>query len=431
MGEYIEKEILDRLVLACIHCGFCLQSCPTYRVLGYEPDSPRGRLYLIKSLLENRVGPEESVLEHLYKCIVCRGCETACPSGIKYGFIMDSMRSQISKSHEFSFIKKLELSIGAKFLISHIDFLRFIMSVIRLSQKIGIDRLVRHMPKPLNELDYLMPSLPTSKIHYSKIPEIIRPDSKRRARVGFLHGCLMEAALPWVNRAMIHVLLANGYEVITPRNQTCCGAAPLHEGFIEYAKKLARRNIDIFERADVDYVLSSASGCVATLKMYDELLKNDSKYENKAKEFKNKVKDFSELFFENGFDKNFGELDLKVTFHDSCSLAHAQKITKQPRIILNSIPGLKLVEMKDSDLCCGAGGLNWILYPEITRETLGMKLQNAKATNASVVLVSNIPCYLNISRGVRRLKLDMKVAHYVELLDEAYRKAKAYSEKTE
>jgi glycolate oxidase iron-sulfur subunit len=423
LAGYIDKSEIERLVLTCIHCGFCLLSCPTYRVLGYEPDSPRGRLYLIRAFLDKRIGMEDKFVEHLYKCIVCRGCETACPSGAKFGIIMDSMRSQAVKEYRFSVTQAIELRLGGKFLVTHIDLLRYLMTFMRVLQRLGVEYLVKNLPSPLNELDYLMPTSASSKLYYPKIPEIIKPHGRRKYRVGFLHGCLMEAALPWVNRAFIRVLLANDCEVVTPRSQTCCGAASMHEGFLDHAKKLAKNNLDAFESLDLDYIVASASGCVATLKMYDELLKNDPEYGKKAKELRKKVRDLSELLLEIGMNKNFGELGITTTFHDSCGLAHAQRITQQPREILRSIPGLRLVEMKDSDLCCGAGGLNWLLHPEITKETLSMKLRNARETGASAIIVSNIPCYLNISRGVKRWKIKMNVLHYVELLDEAYRKA--------
>lgn len=421
MTEHFNRTELEKLIYTCIHCGFCLQSCPTYRVLGYEPDNPRGRLYMIRAYLERRVSLEDKVVEHLYKCIVCRGCETACPSGVKFGIIMDLMRSRIIKEYKFSLLKTTELKLGAKFLVTHINLLRYLMTFVRFLQMLKIESLVKHLPRPLCELDYFMPNLPSSQLYYPKIPEIIKPRDDRKYRIGFLHGCLMEAALPWVNRAVIRVLIENGCEIVTPRSQTCCGAAPMHEGFLDHAKRLAKTNIDAFEGLDVDYIVASASGCVATLKMYDELLKNDPEYENKAKEFRKKVRDLSELLLEINMNKNLGEVDVTTTFHDSCGLAHAQKITQQPRNILKTIPRLKIVEMKDSDLCCGAGGLNWILYPEITKETLAMKLKNAKDTGASIIVVSNIPCYLNISRGIRRLKIKMNVLHYIELLDEAYR----------
>ncbi|MEM3906604.1 MAG: (Fe-S)-binding protein [Nitrososphaerota archaeon] len=426
MIEYAEKMDLDKLVLTCIHCGFCLQSCPTYRILGYEPDSPRGRLYLIRALLEKRIELGEKIVEHLYKCIVCRGCETACPSSVRFGILMDMTRSQITKKYRFPLLQAIGLKLGAKVLVSHINLLRYLLTFNRLLQKIGIEYLVRLLPKPLSELDYLMPPSPSSRIYYPKIQEVIKPVTNKKLSVGFLQGCLMEAALPWVNRAVIRILLANGCEVITPRGQTCCGAASLHEGFIEYAKKLARKNIDVFENVNVDFILASASGCVATLKMYDELLKDDPEYAGKARKFKRKVRDFSELLLEIGMNKNLGPVNLTTTFHDSCGLAHAQKITQQPRIILRAIPGLSIIEMKDSDLCCGAGGLNWLFHPEITKETLMMKLKNAAATGASTIAVSNIPCYLNISRGIKRLKIKMNVVHYAELLDKSYRSAKLY-----
>ena len=195
------------------------------------------------------------------------------------GIIMDSMRSQAVKEYRFPVTQAIMLRLGGKFLVTHIDLLRYLMTLMRVLQRLGIEHLVKHLPRPLSELDYLMPSSSSPKLYYPKIPEIIKPPGRRKYRIGFLHGCLMEAALPWVNRALIRVLIANECEVVTPRSQTCCGAASMHEGFIDHAKKLAKNNIDAFENFDVDYIVASASGCVATLKMYDELLKNDPKYE--------------------------------------------------------------------------------------------------------------------------------------------------------
>jgi glycolate oxidase iron-sulfur subunit len=230
---------------------------------------------------------------------------------------------------------------------------------------------------------------------------------------------------------MIRVLAANGCEVVTPRDQNCCGAPALHEGMRETAKRLARVNIEAFEKSDVDYIVASAAGCGATLEMYGEILKNDREYSKRAEALSRKVRDSSELLLEIGMNARLGEVDATVAYHDSCALAHAQKITQQPRKVLKSIPGLKLVEMKDSDLCCGAGGLNWFTQPDITMEILKMKLMNAAATGASFIVVANLPCYLNIGRGVRRFGLKMKPVHFVELLHESYRKAGAYAVKGE
>jgi glycolate oxidase iron-sulfur subunit len=417
-----------RLILACIHCGFCLQICPTYRALGMEPDSPRGRLYLIRAMAEHKSRMTVDSVEHIYRCVVCRGCETACPSGVKFGYIMDLARAQLIRNHGLPLRSIVTMNVGSNALVTHLSLLKIISTFVRACQKIGLTNLVKHAPETLSRFDFLIPPY-SGRVYYPEIPEIVPPMGDKKCRVGFLHGCLMEASFPWTNRAMIRVLAANGCEVVTPREQNCCGAAALHEGMRETAKKLARVNIEAFERAQIDYLVASAAGCAATLEMYGEILKNDPEYSKRAEALSQKVRDVSELLLEIGMNTRLGKLNAVVTYHDSCALAHAQGVTQQPRRILNSIPGVRLVEMKDPDLCCGAGGLNWLTQPDITIETLRMKLKNAAATGASFVVVANLPCYFNFARGVRRFALKMKPVHLVELLDESYKNGGRYSVK--
>ena len=413
------------MILSCIHCGFCLQICPTYRVLGSESDSPRGRIYLIRGIAERRIGIASDSLEHIYRCVVCRGCETACPSGVKFGLIMDAARAQIVAKRKLRLRDVVTTNVSTNALVTHLSLLRLISIFVRAAQRIGLTNVVKYAPETLSRLDFLIPPH-SDRLYYPEIPEVVPPIGEKRCRVGFLRGCLMEAFLPWTNRAMIRVLAANGCEVVTPRDQNCCGAAALHEGMRETAKRLARINIDAFEEAEVDYIVASAAGCGATLKMYGDILKNDPEYSERSEALGRKVRDVSELLLEMGMNGRLGKVDATVTYHDSCALAHAQRITQQPRKILTSIPGVKLVEMKDSDLCCGAGGFNWFTQPNITMETLRMKLINAAATGASSIVVANLPCYLNFGRGVRQSKVKMKPVHLVELLDESYKKAGVY-----
>lgn len=367
-------------------------------------------------------------MEHIYRCVVCRGCETACPSGVKFGYIMDDTRAQIVEQNKLPFADVLTLHLGTCVLVTHLPLLRLVSTVVRIGQKMGLTDLVRYAPKALSRFDFLVPPHP-DRVYYPEIPELVAPIGNKKCRVGFLRGCLIESSFPWTNWCMIRVLAANGCEVVTPRDQNCCGAAALHEGMKGVAEKLARVNIKAFEKAQVDYVVASAAGCGATLRTYGEILENDREYSERAQVFSRKVKDASELLLDIGMNPRLAKLDATVTYHDSCALAHAQKVTQQPRRILNAIPGLRLVEMKDSDLCCGAGGLNWFTQPDITTETLRMKLINAAVTGASYIVLSNLPCYLNLCHGVRRFGLKMKPIHLVELLDESYRKAGAYDAK--
>lgn len=345
---------------------------------------------------------------------------------MKFGQIMDAVRAQIVTKQKLPLGDIVTLNVGTNMLVTHLNLLRVISTFLRAAQRIGLTDLVKYAPKTLARLDFLVPP-PSDRLYYPEIPEVVPAIGDKKYRVGLLRGCLMEASFPWTNRAMIRVLAANGCEVVTPRGQNCCGAAALHEGMKETAKKLARVNTEAFERAGVDYIVTAAAGCGTTLGMYGEILRDDPKYSKRAEALSGKVRDPSELLLEIGMNARLGRLDTTVTYHDSCALAHAQKITQPPRRILNSIPGVKLVEMKDSDLCCGAGGLNWFTQPDITTETLKMKLANATATGASFIVLANIPCYFNLARGVRQFGLRAKPVHLVELLDESYRKAGAYA----
>lgn len=454
------------LMRQCIHCGFCLPTCPTYAVLGVEMDSPRGRIYQMQAVAEGRLGITDDFIDHMYCCVGCRACETACPSGVQFGKLIEAAREQIQLTPaETGNQTELEASDlngtgpdiapqGTSFALQLLrrfffDVMlpsRLVLSVVfaglKLYQRSGLQALahstgifdaINALPTPfqgkLKVPEALMDKAKGDLIP-EQLPEITPALGQKRYRVGFISGCIMDQVFHDINEATIRVLTANGCEVVTPPQQSCCGALHVHGGEAEHGRDLARHNIAVFEQYNCDAIIINSAGCGSTIKEYGHLLRDDPAFAQRARAFSEKVKDISEFLVSIELNKDMGELPLTVAYHDACHLVHGQKIKRQPRQLLKAISGLKLVDLKEADWCCGSAGIYNITNQEMANELLERKMKHIAATGASVIATGNPGCMMQIAMGARERGLQVEVMHPVQLLDGAYRAGGAYTPTT-
>ncbi len=404
----------DADLYKCVHCGLCLSACPTYLETGLETESPRGRIALMKAVREGRVGLTEQVTPHFDLCLQCRACEAVCPSGVPYGRLMEATRSQLAARRKPSFA----LRIAYRSLLPHPKRLYSLGWLLRAYQRSPARAIGRLLPGKLRRLQEQLPPLPNRFFHPQA--EAFAPKGATRARVALLSGCVMPIVHGPTMQAAVRVLQRNGCEVVTPVAQACCGALNLHGGDIQQARALARRNVDAFLDADVEAVVVASAGCGSTMKEYGHLLKDDPVYAEKARRLGGVVKDISEFLTTLPLMPPERSVKLRVTYQDACHLAHAQRITQQPRDLLRRIPGVDLIEMENAGLCCGAAGLYTVSQPEMSRRLLERKVRAILDTKADVVVSSNPGCMMQVQAGLRRAGSSVRVLHLVDLLDEAY-----------
>lgn len=400
---------------ACVHCGICLPQCPTYRVLGEEMDSPRGRVYLMRAAAEGRAELTPGLARHLDLCLGCRACETACPSGVPFGQLLEATRAQLDRKRvraRESAHATLEWALS---IFPHPDRLGALLWPLRLYQASGLRKLVRASGilapfKRLQAMDALLPRvLPGA----SSLPELIPARGRARGRAALLTGCVQRFFFPEINLATARLLSAAGWEVVVPRGQGCCGALHLHAGRLDEFRAMARSLMAALGR-DVDIVVTNAAGCGSALKEYGHWLGDEG-----AERFAGLVKDISEVLVD--ADLPLGELRETVTYHDACHLAHGQKVRAQPRELLRRIPGVTLVELTDSDLCCGSAGVYNLLEPEMAAELGRRKLERIRETGARIVAAGNPGCIMQISQQALEAGLALEVMHPVTLLSRALR----------
>lgn len=405
----------------CVHCGLCLNQCPTYRVLHLEPESPRGRIHLVRAVAQGRIEPNERFSDHLYLCLMCRACETACPSGVQYGRIAEAARELLGPPG--SPLARAVTKLALTHLLPSPWRLKMLAHLLRLYQRSGVQRVARRLlPRRLQEIEAMLPPLPDR--FFTPQSALLPAIGKRRARVAMLSGCVMSALFSDVNEATVRVLRLNGCEVVIPKEQGCCGALNIHNGETKVAKVMARRNIDAFLSAGVEAVIVNAAGCGAAMKEYGHLLRDDPAYADRAQSFGRLVKDASEFLAEIGLVGPLRRVELVVTYQDPCHLAHGQKVRDQPRKLLAAIPGLRVVEMENSDRCCGSAGIYNLTHPEMSQELLREKMASIAQTAAEAVVAPNPGCMLQLSYGARTYGPRLTVLHLMDLLDRAYNHGK-------
>ncbi|MBI2942974.1 MAG: 4Fe-4S dicluster domain-containing protein [Candidatus Wallbacteria bacterium] len=409
----------------CVSCGLCLPHCPTYRERPFEMASPRGRIQLIKGLATGELTGYEALDEHLSLCLACRACESACPSAVKFGSLIESARAVLNDRLAPSWGRRL----GAFFMrhvFPHQRRLAAVAALMRAYQASGLQRLFREtplrgcFPERIVELESMMPEM--SPLGEMPAPRgELEPYGVERGRVGFLTGCVMQLAMASTNAASMDVLRFNGLRVVLPREQRCCGALHLHNGFIPEARALARANIAAFEEAGVDWIVTNQAGCGSTLKEYGKLLDDEPDWAGRAEAFRGRVRDINELLVELGLRPPSGRLALRAVYDDPCHLVHGQKIKAQPRQLLRAIPGLELAEAREADWCCGSAGIYNVTHTEMSLAILQRKMDDLLSTRPDVIVTSNPGCAFQLRYGARRAGHAVQVVHVMDLLARSYR----------
>ena len=410
---------LDR----CVHCGLCLNACPTYRELGLEMDSPRGRVY---QMVQVAAGAPitSSYQEHIGLCLACRGCESACPSGVPYGRMVEDARCQIeSQARRGRLATWLRDFVFRKLLVSP-RALTAAGALLYLYERIGLKTLMRvlgffRLAGRLGEIAQLAPSA-DPPFFFSQIGKTFPAEREQRYRVAFLSGCIANVTFARLNEATVRVLQKNGCEVVIPAGQGCCGALHLHAGLRSDAQRLARRNIDALENGGYDAIITNAAGCGSTLKEYGELLADDPQYAAKAREFAAGMRDVTEFLAGIELNPAMQPVNAVVTYQDSCHLAHGQRVRGAPRKLLAAIPGLEFREMRGADICCGSAGIYYVVQNGMAMQILASKMKSVNATEAGIIATANPGCMLQLEAGVRMHGKEQKVMHVVELLDRSY-----------
>jgi len=414
------------LFLDCVHCGLCTAACPTYAELGDENDSPRGRIYLMRAVTDRRIELDDKVRGHLELCLDCRSCETACPSGVQYGKLIEPFRVAMEQQSDgpqrsddwfhrwilfgiFPYPKRMRLALWPA----------------RIAQRLGLvallekTRLLNLLPSRLQQLVRM---LPPPQRRQKDLPTFAPAIGKRRARVALFTGCIGDVMFRQTHWATVRVLQQNGCDVLIPREQVCCGAIHFHAGSSEPARQMASQNLAAFATDDVDAVIVNIAGCGAMLKDYGHHWHDEMQPQRER--FASKIQDIHEFLDKLGIVKPTGEIALTATYHDACHLVHAQKIKDAPRRILAQIPGLELRELPESELCCGAAGTYNLTQPEMAGRLSRRKLDNIISTGARAVITANAGCLLQIAREARQQGEKFWIGHPIELLDLSYRNEK-------
>jgi glycolate oxidase iron-sulfur subunit len=428
----------------CIHCGLCLNACPTYRLWNLEADSPRGRIHqmihVAQSEIQNKAASElhhdvqgdgsiaaqseslitDSFVDHIDKCLDCRACETACPSGVEYGKLVEHARARIERDYERPWLARVTRDFVFRDLLPSphriIDFAR----VLRLYQRSGLQAIARTIGVlkllGLSDRERFLPRI-DDDFFYRRFGWTFPAAGPRRARVAFFAGCIANVTFSRLNEATVRVLTANGCEVVVPSGQLCCGALAAHAGVRDAARDLAKTNIPIFLHEDFDAIVTNSAGCGSTLKEYDHLFSPDEPEHVQARAFSEKVRDVTEFLAALGLTAKLNALPFRVTYQDSCHLLHGQKIREAPRTLLRAIPNLELVELPCSEICCGSAGIYNVTQTETSLELLAEKMHHAKSTRAPIIATANPGCLLQLRAGASIHKTNQEVLHVVELLD--------------
>ena len=404
----------------CVHCGLCLNHCPTYRLWHLEADSPRGRIHQMIRVEQGDAPVNASFVEHIDKCLDCRACETACPSGVEYGKLVEFARARIERDYQRPFLSRLARGFAYRRLLPHPSRIAFFACLLRFYQRSGLQTLARRSgflgAIGLEEREALLPRIDDS-FFFRRLGKTFHPIGERRARVAFFAGCVAQVTFSALNEATIRVLTANGCEVVVPAKQVCCGALASHAGVRDAARDLARRNLKAFSNDEFDAIVTNAAGCGSTLKEYSHLFAKDEPEFQAAREFESRVRDVTEFLASLGMVASLKPNPLRVTYQDSCHLLHGQKVREAPRTLLREIPELDLVELPYSDICCGSAGVYNITQTEASLELLAEKMKHAASTNATTIVTANPGCLLQMRAGTQLHKTGQQVLHVMELLD--------------
>jgi glycolate oxidase iron-sulfur subunit len=423
LGGFSGEDVPEPdLLRACVHCGMCLSSCPTYRITGQEMSSPRGRLWMMGAVATNRLKLLDPVFdEQMYQCLNCRACEAVCPSGVHYGPLVEASRAQLEQHRSRPFWQRALRSVTLGWLFADDRRMRRLAAGLRLYQRSGAAAMLQRSGflrvLGLEEMEAMLPPVAQRPL----VPGQERWSAVDGDReVQLFNGCVMGTAFADTNRAAARVIARNGASVDVPVGQQCCGALQVHSGMMEQARRLARANIDAFEAAGSPTVVVTAAGCGAALKEYGYLLKDDPAYAIRAEQFSSRVADTTEYLAQHPLRQPTHRVERTVTYQDPCHLAHAQRIVEQPRSLLRSIPGLRVIEMRESSLCCGSAGIYNLIRREMAEALGDRKARHAIATGAVEVVTANPGCYLQVASSLRRQGAKMRVRHIADLLDEAY-----------
>lgn len=429
----IQQAFKDKMdydeLMNCTRCGFCLPSCPTYIETNQnEVHSPRGRIALMKGLVDGVIEPSDEVKESIDLCLGCRACEPVCPSGVQFGHLLEQARDAIYQTNEQSFLEKTTRSFAFNKLFPHQNRMQRATSLIGFYQRSGLQTIahktkaIKLVPKDLRAMEKVLPDVPKRKVMKQR-PEQVTAIAPRRKRVAFFSGCLMDTMFLSTNDATIKLLQYAGCDIIIPKTQACCGALHGHSGERESALEMAKRNIAAFENEEVDYIITNAGGCGAFLHDYEYLLREDTAWQQRAADFSRKIKDISSILI----DLQFDELDLQVvdqivTYQDSCHLKNGQHTFMEPRQLIEAIDGVHYVEMTDASRCCGSAGIYNIVESDMSMQILDYKMTQVKKTAAKTIVTANPGCLLQMKLGIEREGLtdSVQAVHLVDFLLQAY-----------
>ena len=414
----------DKDLYKCVQCGFCLPSCPTYLETGLETESPRGRIVLMKAVREGRLGMSDRVVSHWDRCLQCRACEVACPSGVPFGRLMEQTRSQVLQQGKESLSTRWTRRLFLRGLLPNLPVLRLAARVIRVYQMSGVRSLIKHagslklLPYKLVEFENQQPTI--SKRFFSPSSKTFQSFKPTKRKVALLSGCIMPLVQASTMESDVNVLRHNHCDVTVPMKQVCCGALNLHSGDVHKALDMARRNIDIFLENDPDAIITASAGCGSTMKEYRELLSGDAAYTEKAARFSSLTRDITEFLDELPITPPSKSVIRRVTYQDACHLLNAQGISDAPRRILKAIPGVELVEMENSNRCCGAAGMYTVTQQSMSKQILESKMRCVRATKADVVVTTNPGCTIQLESGSTQMGANTTVCHLVDILSESY-----------
>lgn len=404
----------------CVHCGLCLNHCPTYKLWHLEADSPRGRIQQMIAVDQGDVKVNSTFVDHIDKCLDCRACETACPSGVEYGKLVEFARARIERDYKRPLLSLIARNFAYRKLLPYPRRIALFARLLKIYQRSGLQTLARTSGTlrmfGLAEREALLPKI-DDQFFFRFLGCTFHPSGKPRARVAFFGGCVAQVTFSKLNEATLRVLIANGCEVVVPKQQVCCGALASHAGVREAAREVARRNLKAFADQPFDAILTNAAGCGSTLKEYSHLFTENEPEYQAANEFESRVRDVTEFLASLGMVAPLKSSSSRVTYQDSCHLLHGQKVREAPRTLLRAIPRLELVELPYSDICCGSAGVYNITQTEASLELLAEKMKHAASTNAETIVTANPGCLLQMRAGAELHNTGQQVLHVMELLD--------------